>query len=79
VQSLRSEMKDSISMVQMQLTQLVNNAMVRMQAEADQRINVMLQKIVQMLNIAPRKDDDETMPSSRADVTPGSVAQVSSR
>jgi hypothetical protein len=72
-------MKDSISMVQMQLTQLVNNAMVRMQAEADQRINVMLQKIVQMLNIAPRKDDDETMPSSRADVTPGSVAQVSSR
>jgi hypothetical protein len=72
-------MKDSISMVQMQLTQLVNNAMVRMQAEADQRINVMLQKIVQMLNIAPRKDDDETMPSSRAHVTPGSVAQVSSR
>jgi hypothetical protein len=72
-------MKDSISMVQIQLTQLVNNAMVRMQAEADQRINVMLQKIVQMLNIAPRKDDDETMPSSRADVTPGSVAQVSSR
>jgi hypothetical protein len=63
----------------MQLTQLVNDAMVKMQAEADQRVDAMLQKIVQMLNIAPRKDDDETTPSSRADVAPGPVAQVSSR
>jgi hypothetical protein len=79
VQSLRSEMEDSISRVQMQLTQLMDNAIVRMQAEADKRADAMLQKIMQMLNTAPRKDDDETMSSSRAGGAPGRAAQVSGR
>jgi hypothetical protein len=83
VQSLRIEMEDSMSKVQMQLTQLVtqlvNDAVVKTQAEADRRADAMLQKLVQMLNITPRKDDDKTMPSSRASVEPGRAAQVSSR
>jgi len=79
VQSLRSEMEDSISRVQMQLTQLMDNAIVRMQAEADKRADAMLQKIMQMLNTAPRKDDDEKMSSSRAGGAPGRAAQVSGR
>jgi hypothetical protein len=83
VQSLRVEMEDSMSKVQMQLTQLVtqlvNDAVVKTQAEADRRADAMLQKLVQMLNITPRKDDDKTMPSSRASVEPGRAAQVPSR
>jgi hypothetical protein len=67
-------MKDNISKVQMQLTQLLNNAMVKMQAEADRRADIMLEKLVQMLNNAPRKDNNRAMPLSRADVPPGSVA-----
>jgi hypothetical protein len=83
VQSLRIEMEDSVSKVQMQLTQLVtqlvSNAVIKTQAEADRRADAMLQKLVQMLNITPGKDDDKTMPSSRASVEPGRAAQVSSR
>jgi hypothetical protein len=78
VQSLRREMEDSISKVQMQLTQLftqiMNNATVKMQAEADRRADAMLQKLVQMLNSTPRKNNDKAIPSSRVEVAPGRAA-----
>jgi len=55
------------------------DTMAKAQAEADQRADAMLQKLVQMLNSAPKKDNDRTIPSSRADVAPGRAAQISSR
>ena len=83
VQSLRREMEDSISNVQVQLTQLftqiMNNATAKMQAEADRRADAMLQKLVQMLNSTPRKDKDKAISSSRAEVPPGRAAQTSGR
>jgi hypothetical protein len=83
MQSLQIRMEDSISKVQVQLTQLVtqliNNAVIKRQVEADRRADAMLQKLVQSLNIALRKDNDKTMPLSRASVELGLAAQVSSR
>jgi hypothetical protein len=69
VQALRTEMNDNINMVQMQLMQLVNTAMAKVQpeadrradamarapAEADRRADAMLQKLVQMLKSAPKR------------------------
>jgi hypothetical protein len=82
VQSLSSEMEDSVNRVQKQLTQLVtqimDNAMVKMQAEADWRADATLQKLVQMLNSAPEKDNDTAMTSSIAEVAPGRAAKISS-
>lgn len=76
-------MEDSISNVQLQLTQLftqiMNNATAKMQAEADRRADAMLQKLVQMLNSTPRKDKDKAISSSRAEVPPGRAAQTSGR
>jgi hypothetical protein len=57
-------MKDSISKVRMQLTQLVNDAVMKMQAEADRRADAMLQKLVQMLNGALIKDNDRAIASN---------------
>lgn len=79
VQSFRSEMHNNISKVQTQLTQLLNNAMEKMQAEADKRADAMFQRLVQMLKGAPRNDIDKAMPSLRADVALGCAAQISSR
>jgi hypothetical protein len=83
MQSLQIRMEDSMSKVQVQLTQLVtqlmDGAMVKMQTETDRRADAMLRKLVQMLNIALRKDDGKTMPLSRDSVVPERAAQVSSR
>jgi hypothetical protein len=86
-------MNDNINKVQTQLMQLVNTAvakvqaesdrraeaMAKAQAEADQRADTTLQKLVQMLNSAPKKDNDRAIPSSRADVASGRAAQISRR
>jgi hypothetical protein len=79
VQALQTEMKDNINKVQTQLMQLVNTAMAKVQAEVDRRADVTLQKLVQMLNSAPKKDNDRAIPPSRADVALGRAAQISSR
>jgi hypothetical protein len=69
VQSLRDEMKESINRVHTQLTQLVSTIMARVQAEADNRADAMLQKLVYMLNNASRKGDSGLAPSLRAQGT----------
>jgi hypothetical protein len=56
------------------ITQIMNNATVKMQTEADRRADAMLQKLVQMFNSTPRKDNDKAIPSSRAEVAPGRAA-----
>ena len=62
VRSLRSEIKESISKVQTQLTQLVNAVAAKLQAEADRRAEEMLRKLMRMLKSAPR-DENENVDS----------------
>lgn len=64
VQSLRSEMKESMSRLQMQVTELVNSTMAAMQAEAEGRVDVTLEKLVQLLNATPRQHKTELFPDS---------------
>jgi membrane protein involved in colicin uptake len=68
--------------VQIQLTQFVNTAMAKVQAEADRRVDAMakaqaeadrradamFQKLAQMLEMALRNDKDRATPFVRADV-----------
>jgi hypothetical protein len=90
VQTLRNEINENINKVQIQLTQFVNTAMAKVQAEADRRADAMakaqaeadrradamLQKLAQMLETAPRNDKDRATPFVRSDVTQGSARQA---
>lgn len=60
VQSLRSEMRESTDRVQAQVTRFVNEAMAKMQAEADRRLDAIVQKLTQTLNSTPRQLRDQT-------------------
>lgn len=77
VRSLRSEMKESIEKVQVQLTQLVGTAMAKMQVEADRRADAMLRKLVQMIKMAPKHESDSPPPCSKSDATQAGTMQPS--
>jgi sensor domain CHASE-containing protein len=62
MQVLRDEVDVNISKVRIELTQLVNTMMERMQAEAERRAETMLQKLTQMLKIAPKTHIDRAAP-----------------
>jgi hypothetical protein len=62
VQVLRGEVEENTSKVRIELTQLVNTMAKRMQAEAERRAEAMLQKLTQMLRIAPRDHIDKVAP-----------------
>lgn len=76
LQSLRSEMKDNINKAQMQLTQLVKNAMIEMQVEADRRAESMLQRVVQTLDYRQTKTDNGAQLSSAAAAAPRCAMQA---
>jgi hypothetical protein len=67
----------NISKVRIELTQLVNTMMERMQAEAERRAEAMLQKLMQMLRIAPRNHVDKVAPVIDTEVTSGRSTRVS--
>jgi hypothetical protein len=75
LQSLRSEMNDNINKVHMQLTQLVNTAMMKMQAEVNKRAVEVLPKLEQMHSGTPMQDKGGAVPSFRGNSTPGSATQ----
>jgi hypothetical protein len=62
VQVLRDEMDATVSKVRIELTQLVNTTIERVQAEAERRADAMLQKLTQMLKIAPTNHIDKAAP-----------------
>jgi hypothetical protein len=63
VQVLQDEMDANVSKVRIELTQLVNTMIERMQAEAERRADAMLQKLTQMLKIAPKTTLTRQRPS----------------
>jgi hypothetical protein len=77
-QALRDEEEANISKVGIELTQLVNTMMERMQAEAERRAEAMLQKLMQMLRIAPRNHVEKVAPVIGTEVASGSSTRMSS-
>lgn len=75
VQFLRGAIKVEMSKVQMQLVQLMNTAMAKMQAEADRRLEATLQTIMKMLQKESRQDNVGAVPLSRTDVPSGCVTR----
>ena len=75
VQSLRVEVEANITKVRIELTQLVNTMMEKMQAEAERRAETMLQKLTRMLKIAPKNDIGRAAPISE----PASILGRSTR
>ena len=63
MQALQREVETNISKVRMELTQLVNAMMERMQVEAKGRTDMMLQKLMQMLKIAPKDHTGRAKPA----------------
>jgi hypothetical protein len=76
-QALRGEVEANISIVRIELTQLVNTTMERMQAEAERRAESMLQKLTQMLRLAPRNHVDRVAPVIDTEVASGRSTQGS--
>ena len=58
-QIIHNEVRNYISEVKIELTQLVNTMMEKMQAEANRRADAMLQTLVQMLKNAPATGDNK--------------------
>jgi hypothetical protein len=76
-QVLRGEVEANISKVKIELTQLVNMMMGRMQAEAEQRAEAMLHKLTQMLRLAPRNHVYRVAPVIDNEVASGRSTRVS--
>jgi hypothetical protein len=75
-QAIRSDMRDNISEVKVELMQLVNTMMEKMQAEADRRADAMLRTLVQMLKDAPATENNKTVPIAETDTIPGHRTRV---
>jgi len=71
VQRLRVEVEANITKVRIELTQLVNTMMERMQTEAERRAETMLHKLMQMLKSAPKNDIGSAAPISESEPTSG--------
>lgn len=76
-QAICSEVRNNVSEVKIELTQLVNTLMEKMQAEANQRANAMLQTLVQMLKNAPATENNRAAPAVETDATPRDRTRVS--
>jgi hypothetical protein len=76
-QALRGEVEANVSKVKIELTQLVNTTMERMQAEADRRAEAMLQKLTQILRLAPRNHINRVAPVIDTKVALGRSTRVS--
>jgi hypothetical protein len=61
-QAIRSEVRDDVREMKVELMQLVNTMMETMQAEADRRADAMLQTVMQMLKNAPATEDNKVAP-----------------
>lgn len=68
-QTIRSEMRESIKEMKVELTQLVSTMMETMEAEADRRADAMLQAVIQMLKNAPETDNNRAAPVVETDAT----------
>jgi hypothetical protein len=89
VQALQTEINDNVNKMQMQMEQLVNtemakvqakadrraDAMAKAQAEADWRADAMFQKLAQMLETVLSNENNRVLPYLGADATPGSARQ----
>ncbi|GAB7336743.1 hypothetical protein MBLNU13_g10839t1 [Cladosporium sp. NU13] len=71
VQRVRGEVEANITKVRIELTQLVNTMMERMQAEAERRAEMMLQQLTRMLKTAPKNDIGRAAPISESEPTSG--------
>jgi hypothetical protein len=69
LQRLRVEVEANTTKVRIELTQLVNTMMERMQAEAERRAETMLQKLTRMLKTTPRDDTGREAPFSKSEPT----------
>jgi metal-dependent amidase/aminoacylase/carboxypeptidase family protein len=76
-QALRGEVEANISKVKIELTQLVNTTMERMQAEAERRAEAMLQKLTQMFRLALRNHVDRVAPVIDTEVALGRSMRLS--
>jgi hypothetical protein len=77
VQRLRVEVKANINKIRIELTQLVNTMMERMQTEAERRAEEMLHKLTRMLKIAPKNDISRAAPISEFKPTSGHLTRKS--
>jgi DNA-binding ferritin-like protein len=71
VQMLRNEMEEGIARAQTQLTELLNNALARMQTESDRRADTMLERLVQKLHGVSEQVSQNIVPAVRAHAIPG--------
>jgi hypothetical protein len=76
-QALRGEVEANISKVKIELTQLINTTIERMQVEAERRAEAMLQKLMQMLRLAPRNHINRVAPVIDTEVASGRSKRVS--
>jgi len=70
-QAIRSEVRDNIREVKVELMQLVNTVMEKVQAEATSRVDAMLQTVVQMLKKAPATEGNKAEHFTSTDSTLG--------
>lgn len=75
MQSLRSEMRENISSVQTQLTELLSAAMTRMQAEAETRTDLLLERLVQQVHNTFKPADKGATTTATAHAMPGEAMQ----
>jgi hypothetical protein len=68
-QTIRSEMRESIKEMKVELIQLVSTMMETMQAEANRRADAMLRAVMQMLKNAPETDNNRAAPVVETDAT----------
>jgi hypothetical protein len=76
-QALQDGVEANIFKVRIESTQLVNTMMERMQVEAERRAETRLQKLAQMLKIAPRHHVDRAAPVVEIEVASGRSTRVS--
>ena len=77
-QTIRSEMKESIKEMKVELTQLVSTMMAAMQAEAERRADAMLQAVTQLLKNAPATENNRVAPVVETDATSGPRTRTAS-
>jgi uncharacterized coiled-coil protein SlyX len=71
MQSLRVEMREDIARVQAQLTELLNDAMAKMQTESDRRAEAMLGRLVQKIQEASEQTVKSAAAAATAHAIPG--------
>lgn len=70
MQSLRSDMREDIARAQAQLTELLDAAMAKMQAESDRRADAMLERLVQKFHEASERANKSAAAATTAHAIP---------